>query len=166
MALPWVAKIFLAICSDNVSCCGSRRKAYFIINSLVNLTSISLLIIYGIKYGKWFILFCIVVSQICMTWCDALSDALICQESRKDLKHGASNLNTVTSLAFAFGGLIACSVAGFIELYYTEKFDPNIFFGIFAFLIFVLFISTLYLNRNLEPEIVLIKREKERLREE
>ena len=51
-----------------------------------------------------------------MTWCDALSDALICQESRKDLKHGASNLNTITNLAFAFGGLIACGCAGFIEL--------------------------------------------------
>lgn len=100
-----------------------------------------------------------------MTWCDALCDALICQESRKDLKHGASNLNTITNSSFAFGGLIACGLAGFIELYYTETFDPNIFFGIFAFLIFIQFLSTLYLNRNLEPEIVLIKREKERLKE-
>ena len=31
MAFPWVAKIFLAIFSDNVTCCGSRRKSYMII---------------------------------------------------------------------------------------------------------------------------------------
>ncbi len=112
---------------DNISCCGSRRKAYFIIKSLINLISITLLIFYDIKYGKWFILFCIVVSQICMTWCDALSDALISQESRKDLKYGASNLNTIANLAFSFGGLIACGLASFFEIYTLKTFIQTFF---------------------------------------
>jgi len=77
MALPWVAKIFLAIFSDNITCCGSRRKSYLIINSSINIFSIVLLMMFGIACGKIFIMFCIVTSQICMTWCDAISDALI-----------------------------------------------------------------------------------------
>jgi hypothetical protein len=48
MALPWVAKIFLAIFSDNISCCGSRRKSYLIVNSTINIVSIIMLIIWGI----------------------------------------------------------------------------------------------------------------------
>jgi hypothetical protein len=48
MALPWVAKIFLAIFSDNISCCGSRRKSYLIVNSAINILSIIMLIIWGI----------------------------------------------------------------------------------------------------------------------
>ena len=62
MAFPWIAKIFLAIFSDNVTCCGSRRKSYLIINSATVVVSIILLILFGIKYGKIFIMFCVVLS--------------------------------------------------------------------------------------------------------
>jgi BT1 family len=48
MAFPWVAKIFLAIFSDNISCCGSRRKSYLIVNSAINILSIIMLIVWGI----------------------------------------------------------------------------------------------------------------------
>ena len=116
MAFPWVLKVFLAIFADNVSCCGSRRKSYLTINSAANIISIVLLMLFGIQCGKIFIMFCIVISQICMTWCDAVSDALIAQASRSDLQSGAANLNTITMVAFAFGGIIACTSAGFIEL--------------------------------------------------
>ena len=116
MAFPWIAKIFLAVFSDNVSCCGSRRKSYLIVNSAIATLAVVLLMIFGIPNGKVFIMFCIVTTQICMTWCDAITDALIAQASRVDLKNGASNLNTIAVLSFALGGMIACLSAGFIEL--------------------------------------------------
>lgn len=62
MAFPWVLKIFLAIFADNISCCGSRRKSYLIVNSIINIFSIVMLMIFGIMLGKWFILGCIVLS--------------------------------------------------------------------------------------------------------
>ena len=62
MAFPWVAKIFLAIFSDNVTCCGSRRKSYLIINGSVNIFALILLMLFGIMYGKVFIMFCIILS--------------------------------------------------------------------------------------------------------
>lgn len=85
MALPWIFKFLMAIMSDSVTLCGTRRKSYLIINSILNIISIALLMALGIKLGKIFIMFCIVTSQICMTWCDSLSDALIAQAARFDL---------------------------------------------------------------------------------
>ena len=155
MAFPWVAKIFLAIFSDNVTCCGSRRKSYLIINSAINVVSIILLMLFGIRYGKYFIMFCIITSQVCMTWCDAISDALIAQASRIDFNKGAANLNSLTMLAFAFGGIIACVSAGCIELDDGKDVDPNVYFGTYAGLIFLLFIAAIFLNKKLEPEIIL-----------
>lgn len=166
MALPWIFKIFLAICSDNVTLCGSRRKSYLIINSSVNILSMVLLMALGIMLGKVFIMFCIVTSQIAMTWCDALSDALIAQASRFDLKNGAANLNVVTSIAYAFGGITACVCGGFIEIDDGHDVDPNFYFGTYAALIFGLLIAAICLDKNNEPEILrLTKEERARLGE-
>ena len=48
MAFPWIAKIFLAIFSDNITILGSRRKSYLIINSSIVVISIILLMAFGI----------------------------------------------------------------------------------------------------------------------
>lgn len=167
MAFPWVFKILLAICSDNVTCCGSRRKSYLIINSSINIISIILLMIFGIMLGKIFIMFCIVTSQICMTWCDALSDALIAQASRFDLKNGAANLNVITIIAFGLGGIIACISAGLIEIDDGRDVDPNFYFGTYAALIVGLLIAAICLNSLNEPEIVrMTDEQREKLLEE
>lgn len=90
-----------------------------------------------------------------MTWNDAITDALIAQASRIDLQNGASNLNSLATIAFALGGIIACLSAGFIGLEDGKNIDPNLFFGIYTGLICLLLVAAIMLNRNLEPEIVL-----------
>ena len=77
MAFPWIAKIFLAILSDNVTAFGSRRRSYLIMNSSVVIVAIILLMIWGTAAGKVFIMFCVIASQVGMTWNDAITDALI-----------------------------------------------------------------------------------------
>jgi hypothetical protein len=62
MAFPWIAKIFLAIFSDNVTILGSRRKVYLIINSSVVVFSIVCLMAFGLLLGKVFIMACVVTS--------------------------------------------------------------------------------------------------------
>lgn len=94
-----------------------------------------------------------------MTVCDAISDALIVQASRLDPEHGADDLNSVTQGAAAAGGLIGCGVAGLLEFYSEEDVDPNLFFGLYTFLITILTVSVAALSRNMEPEIVLEQRE-------
>jgi len=163
MAFPWIAKIFLAIFSDNISIFGSRRKSYLIINSSVVILSIVLLMALGVKEGKVFIMTCVFISQVCMTWNDAITDALIAQASRSDLKKGAANLQTVASMAYAIGGIIACCSAGSIELSSSEgeQIDPNWYFGTYAVLISILLVASICLNRALEPEIIEVQRSRE-----
>ena len=120
--------------------------------------------IFGIQCGKVFIMFCIVISQICMTWCDSISDALIAQASRSDLQSGAANLNTITMIAFALGGIIACTSAGFIEMNGGDDIDPNFYFGSYAGLIFILLLASIFLNRQFEPDVILLKRYAEYLK--
>ena len=65
-------------------------------------------------------------------------------------------MNTITYVAFALGGIVACVCAGFIELYYIDSdYDPNILFGVYVGIISVLLIASIFLNRNLEPEVIL-----------
>jgi hypothetical protein len=89
-----------------------------------------------------------------MTWNDSITDALVAQASRSDLKNGAANLNTITTLSMALGGIIACMSAGFIDISDGKEVDPNIYFGTYGFLILILLISSIFLNRALEPEII------------
>jgi Na+/melibiose symporter-like transporter len=154
MGVPRLFNIFLGIIADNVSCCGSRRRSYLIVTSVVNVLSMVLLMIFGIMYGKVFIMACVVLSQVCMTWCDTISDALIAQASRIDDGNSSKNLNTIKTLAFASGGLLACLIAGSVELQDSEI-DPNFYFGTYALLILILVIASIFLNYDLEPDIVL-----------
>lgn len=62
MAFPWIIKIFLAITSDNVTCCGSRRKSYLIVNSSVTVVAVILLMIWGLEEGKVFIMTMVVIT--------------------------------------------------------------------------------------------------------
>jgi len=45
--------------------------------------------------------------------------------------------------------------AGFIELNGEKDFDPNVFFGIYAGLIIILLIASIFLEKGHEPEIIL-----------
>ena len=74
---PWVVKMVFGIISDNMTFFGSRRKSYFILACSVNLLSLIALMGYSVSYGKYFITGCVFVTQLCMTYCDALSDALV-----------------------------------------------------------------------------------------
>jgi hypothetical protein len=68
-------------------------------------------------------------------------------------------------LAFAFGGIVACTSAGFIELNgENQEIDPNFYFGTYAGLIFFLLLASIFLNKHLEPEVVLLKRYAEHLK--
>lgn len=100
-----------------------------------------------------------------MTWNDAITDALVAQASRNDLKNGAANLNTILSIAVALGGIIACTAAGLIELSDDHDVDPNLYFGIYGFLILILLVASIFLNSSLEPEIIAIQRSRQQFRE-
>jgi Ni/Fe-hydrogenase subunit HybB-like protein len=119
-----------------------------------------LLMIWGIELGKIFIMACIILSQFGMTWNDAITDALTAQAARNDLANGAANLNTVSIIGMACGGIVACTSAGFIEFTGDEDLDPNIYFGTYMALICLLLLASIFMNNDLEPEIILHQRER------
>ena len=97
-----------------------------------------------------------------MTFCDAITDALVVQNSRIEPVNGSENLNSVTVMAYAMGGIIGCGSAFIIEIVdlgqgegNITKVDPNIYFGIYTVLILALFIVVVRMNSSLEPQIVL-----------
>ena len=75
------------------------------------------------------------------------------------MKNGAANLNIVTTIAFAFGGITACVCAGLIEIDDGKDTDPNFYFGLYAGLVVGLLASTIFLDSNNEPEILRINEE-------
>jgi hypothetical protein len=93
---PWVIKLIFGLIFDNVSLCGSRRRSYLLLACICNLASLVALILFAMKHGKIFLTVCLFLTQICMTTCDAITDALIVQASRVDSDNAAANLNTLT----------------------------------------------------------------------
>lgn len=64
-------------------------------------------------------------------------------------------MNTICIVAFAIGGIVACVCAGLIELNNDNDYDPNILFGVYIGIISILLIASIFLNRDLEPEVIL-----------
>jgi len=62
----------------------------------------------------------------------------------------------------ALGGIVACLSAGSIELNGGDDIDPNIYFGTYMGLICTLLIASIWMNEDLEPEVVLQQRMRER----
>ena len=110
---------------------------------------------WGIEVGKEFIMFCVILSQVGMTWNDAITDALIAQVAREDLENGSVELNTFAKIAGSAGGILACISAGTMVLFGGKDLDPNAYFGTYLGILILLLISSIFLNRNFEPEIIL-----------
>lgn len=47
MTFPQILKMFFAIISDCVTCFGSRRKSYLVVNSAINMLSMLLLMLFA-----------------------------------------------------------------------------------------------------------------------
>ena len=57
--------------------------------------------------------------------------------------------------------MIACLIAGSVEMEEGTNTDPKLFFAGYAVLIFILLIAAINLNKDCEPEIVLQIRKRE-----
>ena len=75
-SMPWVAKILFAIIVDNLTFFGSRRKSYLLFACFVNLAAMYSLMLQT-EQDKFVVTACVFLNQVCMTVCDAISDALV-----------------------------------------------------------------------------------------
>jgi len=64
-------------------------------------------------------------------------------------------------LAGGSGGVLACCTAGFMVMLGGAEIDPNVYFGIYMSIIILLLISSIFLSKDWEPEIIIHQRIKE-----
>jgi hypothetical protein len=82
------------------------------------------------------------------------------------LQNGSANLHSLTILVYAFGGLLACLMAGSFEyndFLSGETSDPNFYFGAFTALSTIVLVASFFLNPINEPEIIRMSEEDRKL---
>ena len=99
IAMPWSFKFIYSFMSDNIQLFNSRRRNHILINSFINIVSISLLMKYGLEQGKWFITAAIFLSQVNMAYCDTVTDALSAQASKHGIRDAHESLQYVEMIS-------------------------------------------------------------------
>ena len=98
VAMPWSLKIIYGFIGDNVRIFGSKRKGHIMMNTLLCSIAMISLMTYGVQFGKYFVTFCVFVSQINMAYNDTITDALTVAASKSDVDDANENLNSICYL--------------------------------------------------------------------
>ena len=105
--LPWYIKPVYGLVSDSFPICGSHRKAYLIIASVISAFSY---LSFMIDLGLFASMFALIGGQLGQVIADIMADALMVVESRDDHENGSSFLQayswTVLSVVSLGGGFL------------------------------------------------------------
>ena len=86
IGIPWTIKLLYGIVSDNFPICGSHRRSYLVIGSLLQMTSMTLLSINCIpEYdrGYMFAAVCLTFGSLAIAMMDVILDSLMVIQARK-----------------------------------------------------------------------------------
>jgi hypothetical protein len=114
MFIPWSFRIIYGFMSDNIFIMNSKRRGHIMMNCTCCILVITSLILFGNNFGKYFITFCVFVSQINMAYSETVIDALTCKAAKKGVKNGNENLNSISLL---FKGIGAVTGAWFSDIF-------------------------------------------------
>ena len=120
---PWSLKVFYGLFADNVPICGSKRRIYIAINGLFQFVFLLPLIPSWIQ-NKYIITFFLTIYASNVAFNDAIIDALMVMQARRDHKHGSEDLNSYSWLWLAVGGIVGSISAGYL----TQYLNPHISF--------------------------------------
>ena len=98
IAIPWSFKIIYGFASDNLQVFNSKRRGHLLMNTMCCILSMAAIIVFGVQFGKYFVTVCVFITQINMAYCDTVTDALTVQATKKGVKNGSENLNSVSYL--------------------------------------------------------------------
>ena len=107
------------------------------------------IILFGSSWGKYFVTFCVLVSQINMAYNDTVTDALTVQASKKGVQDGTENLNAICYFMQAIGAIAGAFMSMFVTN--TKELDCYQCFGIYLALQSLFFMSAYCMNKSLEP---------------
>jgi|TARA_B110000285_G_C15104516_1_gene607117 hypothetical protein len=95
IALPWSFRIVYGFMSDNFRIFGTKRRGHILMNAGCCIVTMCSLIIFN-NLGKYFITFCLIISQLNMAYNDTVTEALTVQASNKGVINASESLNTIS----------------------------------------------------------------------
>lgn len=129
VCIPWSFKIFYGFMSDNVSILGSKRRVHVLMNTACCMVAMMSIILFGNSWGKYFVTFCVLVSQINMAYNDTVTDAMTVQASKSGVEDGTENLNAICYFMQAVGAIAGAFMSMFAQS--SKTLDPYDCFGIY-----------------------------------
>jgi len=148
IGIPWTTKIVYGIVSDNFPICGSHRRSYLIIGSLLQIVSMTLLSLNCIpEYdrGEIYATVCLTLGGLSIAMMDVILDSLMVIQARK-FPNGEDDLQTYSWAMMSIGGIVGAVAAAIL----TEGFPPHYSFIGTAVLGLFLGIGCLFLNKEIE----------------
>ena len=110
---PWSLKVAYGLIADNVPVFGSKRRIYIAINGTLQFLFLLPLIPSWIE-SKYIITFFLTLYAVNVAFNDAIIDALMCMQARRDPINGSEDLNSYTWIWLSIGGIIGSISAGFL----------------------------------------------------
>eukprot|EP00347_Sterkiella_histriomuscorum_P010122 403377520 len=118
--LPWSFKIVYGLIADNFPILGSRRRSYLIINGLLFFV-VLLLLAFNITKNEIVISGFLFIIALNSAFTDVVVDALMVTQSKKDSENGSENLQTLSWVMLAIGGVLGSLCSS----YFTEYLQPS-----------------------------------------
>lgn len=143
--LPWSLKVFYGLIADNVPICGSKRRVYIAINGFLQFVFL-LALVPDLINEKHIITFFLTLYAVNVAFNDAIIDALMVMQARRDPIHGSQDLNSYSWVWLAFGGITGSISAGFL----TQYLNPHTSFFICGLLGLLISVLGLNMNRNID----------------
>lgn len=110
-AIPWSSKLLFGIISDSLPICGSTRKAYLLLFSVMQLVSCLVIAIAIEESYKVVAVFSWLIS-LSQAFMDVVIDGVLVNQQKLDLERGSEDLQLYCWTSYVFGGLFFTVIAG------------------------------------------------------
>eukprot|EP00347_Sterkiella_histriomuscorum_P014137 403362023 len=141
ISLPWSFKLIYGLIADNFPILGSRRKSYVIVNGFLQFATLFILGM-DLTQNEVTITVMLIMNSMNMAFIDVVVDALMVQQSRRDIDQGSEDLQGLNWLFLAVGGISGSVCSAFFTQFLKPKYAFHLasIFGLIM-VVFALFID-------------------------
>eukprot|EP00668_Euglena_longa_P011701 GGOE01014116.1.p1 GENE.GGOE01014116.1~~GGOE01014116.1.p1 ORF type:complete len:564 (-),score=142.75 GGOE01014116.1:255-1946(-) len=112
MAIPWTIKPLYGILSDSLPLCGYRRCSYLLLCSAMACGAYITLSIPLLTSGAASATLCLLLTSLSVAFSDVVIDAKMVEMSRLDPANGANDLQSISWIMLAIGGILGSLLSG------------------------------------------------------
>lgn len=123
LSIPWTIKPLYGMLSDTFPVFGYSRGPYIIFAGILGTLAWGLLA--AVDMPVWMVGFCLTSASMSIASPDVMIDAIVAEKSRLSPKF-TSDLQSLCWGSFAAGGLVACTMVGWIE----HTWSPQVVFAL------------------------------------